>query len=411
MNERDWAFENLKAYLDGELSEADRTRVQQAVDADPSLAQELETMRTLSEQIRESARQVATAGYARTLNAVTRRPNWLTGPRLSLMGGAVGLLALVFWVSRLGGSEDAAYAPVRSAEQAKVPADAVASSPAYEGATGQAEAMRKSAGAQAMRTPLPPSARSNAEVGGNLGANSVAVPPRPASPPVAPQLREVIRTANVELRVKSVRQSVEVLSSFVGGIGGWVENSSSSEVDEGVAAANMTLRVPSNQFEATVAKAREQGEVQAEQMSGNDVTAAVTDLDARVRALKAEEETYIKLMGQARRVGEVMEVQQRIGQVRQELESLDAQSRQLKQMSAMSTISVSMTERPAVEPKKGDSTWAEDAWAGAWKQVSAFGRGLAQVGLWLGAWAVVWVPLAILLAFAWRRAGAKPKGD
>src|SRR5262245_4653803 len=97
MNMRD----DLKAFVDNELSEADRTRILKELENNPELQAEVIELRQMSRMIREEAWQPQSVGLERTLRAFSgnkpKKP-WWTGP-LQLVAGAacVGIAVAIFF--------------------------------------------------------------------------------------------------------------------------------------------------------------------------------------------------------------------------------------------------------------------------------------------------------------------------
>ena len=113
-----------------------------------------------------------------------------------------------------------------------------------------------------------------------------------------PELRaHVVKRATLELEVgrRKGRTTVRQVIDAVGLVGGFVEST-----DQDGGRARLTVRVPADQFDATLdrmlgARARSA----ASQVHGQDVTGEVTDLDARLRNLRAQEAVLLDLMRKA----------------------------------------------------------------------------------------------------------------
>ena len=73
------------------------------------------------------------------------------------------------------------------------------------------------------------------------------------------------------------------------------------------------------------------------------------DLEARVRVLKAEEESLTMLLGKAQTLEDILKVRAQITITRQERESLEGQFRALQQNVAYATVKASL-----YSPKKSD---------------------------------------------------------
>ena len=128
----------------------------------------------------------------------------------------------------------------------------------------------------------------------------------------------------------------------VGLVGGFVESTDQSD-----GRSRLTVRVPSDQFDATLDRLLELGRERGLQVQGQDVTGAITDLDARLRNLRAQEAVLIDLMRKATTIGDSIAVQQQLSQNQEQIEQLDGQRRALADQTTFATLTVSITPNGA----------------------------------------------------------------
>lgn len=111
----------------------------------------------------------------------------------------------------------------------------------------------------------------------------------------------------------------------------------------------LTVRVPADRFEDARNALRQLGTVEQESLRGEDVSGQLVDHEARLRSLQAQEESLRSLLGRAGNVGEVLQVQTALFDVRQQIEQLEGQRAQLEQAAALATLQVSIYE-PGAQP-------------------------------------------------------------
>ena len=241
------------------------------------------------------------------------------------------------------------------------------------------------------------------EPAGGLAADTAVAPS--ASPglaqTVAPTGPRVVRNADMSVKVDEGRfgAAFDRVSAIATSYGGYVTSSGTAAGEDGGRAVSgqLTLRVPVDRFEDARRALGELGEVERESQRGEDVSGQLVDYDARLRSLKAQEESLQGLLGRATNVGEVMQVQSSLFGVRQQIEQLEGQRAQLDQAAALATIQVSLYEPgagflldPEPEPATGLADAFERAVDGA---VSVLGGMIVVVG-WL-------TPVAALLLLGW----------
>jgi len=171
----------------------------------------------------------------------------------------------------------------------------------------------------------------------------------PGSPP-PPSLddgRTIIRTGAVDLEVRAVADAFERVRQVATLAGGFVSDSNFSGKGE-TQVAYLTLRVPSDRFGDVITQLRGLAEeVRSISTNARDVTEEVTDLEATLRNLRAVEARYVDLLGRAASIGEVLQVQDRLNQVRLQIDRTEAR-RQLRQaQSELSSIVVALRPLPA----------------------------------------------------------------
>lgn len=413
--------EDLKAYLDGELTPERASEVARAIESDPGLREEVEFMRALGFEIRRVAKDSGVEGMEGALAKVNRRrlfPNLPPVARWSFGGAAVILLAAMMIPVLLRGQresdaarsaeQDMAWASSATPASAPMPAESAGEYPrnARVGLKSEMPARDQTPFRDAEAKPMTESLGGRARGGGatagapadkesfsNVDANEA---------PTIPQM--VIRNGSLELTVEDARRAMARATTLAQSLGGYVENSAVSYLEGNLPVTNVTMRVPEKRFDFAMEQLRSLGEVKGESVNGQDVTAQVVDLEARVKALKVEEDQYLTILSRASRIGDILQVKSRLGQVRLEIESLEGQRRYLRSAASMSTISAAFTQRVQVGKPEAPKNWSEDTWAHAVNGLSAAGRWLGSAGIYVLVFAPIWLPLLVLGIVAVRRA-------
>lgn len=192
------------------------------------------------------------------------------------------------------------------------------------------------------------------------GGNGADAQPRPAI-----EDRTLIRTGTVTLEVDSFEESREEIGAIAEDRGGFV--SDSSRRLHRTDGANYTtgavvIRVPAEEFEATLAAIEEEGTVLDSRTETRDVTDRVVDIEARLATLEAQRERLRDLYDEADDTEEVLEIESHLTDVQEEIERLEAERRELEERTAYATITVELNEPRPVEPARiadDDPAWYE----------------------------------------------------
>jgi hypothetical protein len=118
-------------------------------------------------------------------------------------------------------------------------------------------------------------------------------------------------------------------------------------------------------------------DVRAATTSGRDVTAEYTDLEAQLRTLRAARDRFLEVLSDARTIGDILTVQQRVDEVTGQIDRLEGQRALLQAQSDSATLEVVVTEAddPVVDatdqPDDGLGQAFRDAWNGFTSGVEA----------------------------------------
>lgn len=189
--------------------------------------------------------------------------------------------------------------------------------------------------APSMATPLPAPEQAS-------GSSTSALPAAPVD-----AVSKVVKTGDIDLGVDKgqVPHTLDQLIGFATLAGGFVAESHSSAGAS--PSGSVTLRVPVQSFEATVARVRQlpKVDVVSQQTAGQDVTSKYVDLQARVHSLVATRSTYERLLAQAKSIGDTLAVQSRISDIQTQIEQLQGELRVLDDQTTYGTLTVTVAEK------------------------------------------------------------------
>jgi hypothetical protein len=196
-------------------------------------------------------------------------------------------------------------------------------------------------------------------------AGTVAGPATTAGPggPVVPTAAaKVVKTGSLTLQVLAgrVTSSVDALATTAAGLGGYVASTATTDAG-GPPTADVTLRVPSAQFEALLARAQALGTTMSVATSGQDVTGQFVDLNARITALEASRQRYLDILTHASTVGDILAVQQQLDGLQSQLEELRGQLNVLTDQTSYGTLTVHLQE-PGSSPHHTAPSGLSAAW-------------------------------------------------
>jgi hypothetical protein len=155
----------------------------------------------------------------------------------------------------------------------------------------------------------------------------------------------VVRTAGLSLTTNDFDRARAALDEILKRHHGYVGQLNVSTPTGSGRSFNATLRVPSDQLDATIADLRKLGKVESESQSGEEVTAQYVDLVARLANARHTEDRLTDLLRQRTgKLSDVLAVENEIDRVRGEIERMEAERKNLANQVDFATINATMTE-------------------------------------------------------------------
>ena len=215
--------------------------------------------------------------------------------------------------------------------------------------------------------------------------------------------RKQILVATLDVETEDVSRRFEDAGNIAAQHGGFVASSTFGNRGE-TPTASLTIRVPADNYQRAIVDLRNLGEVMGVDQGGSDVTEEFTDLESRLRGLRAVEAQYLAFLSRAVTIDEVLNVQDRINGVRVEIEQVQGRINLLSNQTDLATITIHLAP-PIVridEAKDGTTTPLE-ALVNGWEASIAVLTGMATVVLAVLAFSWWLIPIWVLIGYFVRR--------
>lgn len=214
--------------------------------------------------------------------------------------------------------------------------------------------------------------------------------------------QKIIKTAELDTVVNSTTAAVELLTQMAETKGGFVLSSETYTLSDETLAGQVSVRVPTEQFETTLAEIKSKVVlIETETITGTDVTEEYIDLESRLKNAQALEINYLAILEKSGSVEDTLKVTKALGEVREEIEILQGRIRYLDARTNFSTITVYLRERPSVVPNVTDKFDILLVFQEAFQTLVLLGRGALVALIWLG---VLGGPIFIFVWIVWRLA-------
>ena len=177
----------------------------------------------------------------------------------------------------------------------------------------------------------------------------------PSPPPSAAIDRKLVRTGSLELTVKSPADAAEQIRAMAEGMGGYLESAQIGGTKD-APTADITIRVPAARFsDATLGIRKLAARVDSEKTEAQDVTRQYVDMEARLHNLRAEEAQYLVIMKSAYKVDDLLEVSEKLSEVRGQIEQQQAEFQTLSKQ--VETVAITISLRALADAQVFGLNW------------------------------------------------------
>lgn len=218
--------------------------------------------------------------------------------------------------------------------------------------------------------------------------------------PVLPENRKWIITMSLNAETDNLDGALDAVNQQIGTLNGYVESqniTNSSASSNRRRSASLTVRIPADQVDAFVQEVSSLTNVVSQSRNVQDITLAYTDTEGRITALETERDRLLELMEQAENMSDLLEIEERLTEVRYQLENYSSTKRLYDNQIDYATVSLYITEVQRYTPVEEAGFWS--------KIVDGLGESIVNLGnslVNLIVWVVVNLPYLIVFGLlAW----------
>lgn len=183
---------------------------------------------------------------------------------------------------------------------------------------------------------------------GSLYAYSETSAPAPTEPVPGDSVstnRKLIRTVSLNLETEEYDVLLDGISERIAACGGYVESlDADTRYSSDSRYAHMTIRVPAARLDEFVSSVSGISNVVQKSENTEDVTLTYVDLESHASALRTEQERLIELLAKAENLTEILEIEDRLTDVRYELEYMESQLRTYDNLVDYATVTLTINE-------------------------------------------------------------------
>ena len=207
----------------------------------------------------------------------------------------------------------------------------------------------------------------------------------------------IIRTGQANIEVDSIERGIRAVRALAGRVGGYIANSSIAAGAEQTHSATLEIKIPAVRFDDAINGLQPIGQLESVSVSAEDVGEEFVDVAARATNGRKLEQRLIDILGtRTGKLSDVLAVERELARVREDIERQEGRMRYLRTRASLSTLSVTVHEKPPVVAGTGSGGMLAEAFRQAWRNFIGFvASTIAAMGtlLPLGAivGAIVWL--------------------
>lgn len=232
-----------------------------------------------------------------------------------------------------------------------------------------------------------PAAMSGAGSNAESAADTASIP--------LPENRKWVITMSLTAETENLTDAMGLLAEKIQASGGYVESQSISgtAVNSGRSpSAYITVRVPAEQLDSFVEDVSGMTNVVSSSRYVEDITLRYTDTEGRVKALQTEEARLLELMEQAETMSDLLEIEERLTEVRYQLENYTSTLRLYDNQVDYATLDLTLREVEKFTPPEKQGFW-QKVTSGLADSMVDLGQGIVD----FVAWVLIELPYLVLV--------------
>ncbi|MDX5345730.1 MAG: DUF4349 domain-containing protein [Hymenobacteraceae bacterium] len=215
-------------------------------------------------------------------------------------------------------------------------------------------------------------------------------PPAPAdkqavvtqnAPAEAVTTSKIIKNARLRFEVKDFKLATNNIEQAIQQHQAYVESAQEIRLNQTIE-NHLQIRVPASRFETLLQTLLKQGTfVDQKEVSAVDVTQQYVDVEARLRSKKAIRARYLELLQQAKKVEDILKIENELRVIQEEIEATEARLQVLQNQVSYSTIHLQYYQQTGSRHATGNTFLARVARAleKGWDLMVSFVIGLLHL--------------------------------
>lgn len=220
--------------------------------------------------------------------------------------------------------------------------------------------------------------------------------------------RLVIQESNLSLLVKDVTDVRNKIVGYAQDVKGYMVSSNVSNPQD-APTATVVIRIPAEKFEDALKYFHSLSiKVVSENLLGKDVTDQYVDIDKRIATYEATKARFEAILAEAKQISDITNLTQQIISIQTQIDNLKGQQMSLEKNAQLAKLTIYISTDEIALPYAPSETFRPNViFKLAVRSLVSSLRKIASLLIWIGVYAVIWVPILAIIIFVRRRAKKK----
>lgn len=156
--------------------------------------------------------------------------------------------------------------------------------------------------------------------------------------------RKIIKTASINVDVKELEDFLKIIKNEIDSIGGYVSSENKSVYDFS-SSCTLVVKVPAEKLHSFINVVDNNSTVTSQQVDSDDISAEYIDTEAKIKSLETEQATLLKLIEKAENLNDIIQLQDRLAEIRSELDSCKSAKKLMDNQVEYSSVTIYINEK------------------------------------------------------------------
>lgn len=155
--------------------------------------------------------------------------------------------------------------------------------------------------------------------------------------------RKITKTASLNIEVKNLDKFITIIKEELNNKKGYIDSEDKSIYDTS-SSCTLVAKIPSENLDSFINLIDTNSTVTSQQIDSNDITSAYIDNEAKIKSLETEQETLLKIMEKAENLTDVIQLQDKLAEIRSELDSCKSMKKMMDNQVEYSSVTININE-------------------------------------------------------------------